>query len=138
MELRSGKLVQLIGIIASLITTILIYVLSSVIESNDSGGQTAVVLMIIGFGATAAYLLLHYYRYRIRIDYDKMEITNEFGRKRTLDQDDIRSVDHQKLFNMIVINTRWGKKIKISTMYSRFLELIPEEKWSEKLKNILQ
>lgn len=126
---------MIIGMVAVVAVALLSNVLITVVDHNDGSGRTAVVLMILGFGLTAIYLLLHYYRYRIIIDHDQLVIHNELGRTKTIAQEDIRSVDHQKTFNMIVVYNRWGNKVRISPMYSRFLELIPEEKWTEKLKS---
>ena len=133
MELRSGKLVLIVGFVAAIAAILLAYVLISVLEDNDSGSRTVVTLMMLGFGGFAAYFLLHYYRYRILINDYEIIIQNEFGKHKTILQEDIVAVDYQRTFNMILIKTRWGQKFKISNIYLRMLELIPEEKFTERL-----
>lgn len=62
-----------------------------------------------------------------------MIIKNEIGGKKEIYWTDIEKVDYHKTFNMIVV---WSNKKKkwISPMYAHFINFIPPEKYTEKLK----
>ncbi len=65
-----------------------------------------------------------------------MIIKNEIGIKKEIYWTDIDKVDYNKTFNMIVI---WSKEKKkwISPIYGHFIGFITPEKYTEKLKRMI-
>ncbi len=136
MDLRPGKLILFFGLFCFVISLLLIYVLFFVLEKYENGGLLSVLLMLIGFFSIGLYLTLHYYKYRIIIGDKSMIIKNEIGAKKEIYWNDIDKVDYNKTFNMIVI---WSKKKKkwISPIYGHFIGFITPEKYTEKLKRMI-
>ncbi|WP_396601633.1 hypothetical protein [Algibacter sp. R77976] len=136
MNLKPGKLILFFGLFCFAISLLLIYVLFFVLEEYENGGLLSVLLMLIGFFLIGLYLTLHYYKYRIIIGEKSMIIKNEIGAKKEIYWTDIDKVDYNKTFNMIVV---WSNKKKkwISPIYGHFIDFIAPEKYTEKLKRII-
>lgn len=136
MDLKPGKLILFFGFICFAISLLLSYVLFFVLKEYENGGLLSVLLMLIGFLSIGLYLTLHYYKYRIIIGDKSMIIKNEIGAQKEIYWTEIDKVDYNKTFNMIVV---WSNKKKnwISPIYGHFIDFIEPEKYTEKLKRMI-
>ena len=66
-----------------------------------------------------------------------MIISNEFGSKKEIYWNQIEKVNYNKTFNMIIIYANKKKKW-ISPIYSRIIDFIPSDKYSENLKQLIK
>ncbi|TBN06886.1 hypothetical protein EYD45_03110 [Hyunsoonleella flava] len=136
MDLKPGKLILYFGLFCFAISLLLIYVLFFVLKEYENGGLLSVLGMLIGFSLIGLYLTLHYFKYRIIIGDKSMTINNEIGQKEEIYWNDIEKVDYNKTFNIIVIWSNQKKKW-ISPIYGHFIDFIEPEKYTEKLKRII-
>jgi len=137
MDLRPGKFILFFGIFSLTISFVLIYVMFFVLKEKENGGLLSVILMFVGFFSIGLYLTLHYYKYRIIINDKSMIINNEFGSKKVIYWNQIQKLSYNETLKMFIIYAN-KKKTWISLIYSRIIDFIPPEKYSENLKKLIK
>ncbi|KAB8153614.1 hypothetical protein EZY14_010305 [Kordia sp. TARA_039_SRF] len=137
MEIRAGKFILFLGLFCLVAS---IGILSLFLSLREEGEEASVffgvLLLCSFFFGFAVYFLLHYYNHRIILTEKSMVIQNELRRRKEIFLNDISQVTFSKIFQMFIIISKKGKT-RISSVHWHFLNVIPEEKFSESLKKYL-